>query len=651
VPRSGNALALAIAVLIAAALGPVSAIALAAPSSGAAPAGSSPPGGGGGSGGAGLGGGSTVTSSSVSPTGGSSQTRTVITPCSGSLGTKSTTQGPATTTTVPSAVTTYSPNTETVTIPSSSPAIASFTLAFDGQTTAALPVDSDPSSVQQALAVAAPVLSGNITVSGTAGQTYTVQFVGTLADQPQGTIVATGYDSADDQPGTALTVTNTPPSPIGSVPTTTTETTPGPVTVTITPACRPAAPPTSIAVPKFNPFNGRAMWIWELGASNGGNIGSIIAQAKRYGISAVYVKSSDGTGYWGQFSKTLVTDLHEAGLKVCAWQYVYGIQPVVEADLGAKAVRDGADCLVIDAESQYEGKYASAGTYITQLRKLIGKNFPVGLAGFPYVDYHLSFPYSVFLGPGGAQYNLPQMYWADIGTTVPIVYAHTYEYNTIYRRPIFPLGQLWGNLSASSIEQFNVLAKEYGATGVSWWDWQSAPRAYFSDMTRTAPVLVSNVAKTPASLFRGEKGDLVIWAQEHLYAAGYRIPIDGAFGPLTQRAVRAFQGKSRLPRSGVITAATWHVLDSYTPVTVHWRTVRKGGTKAVIARRGAVAGHVARQAAGNGAVLEPVPSWTRHVARRNELHGDPGAGGPPGVGGPPGAGGSPGAGSPRNARL
>ena len=56
--------------------------------------------------------------------------------------------------------------------------------------------------------------------------------------------------------------------------------------------------------------------------------------------------------------------------------------------------------------------------YIARLRKLIGNGFPVGLAGFPYIDYHLSFPYSVFLGPNGAQYNLPQMYWADIGTTV-----------------------------------------------------------------------------------------------------------------------------------------------------------------------------------------------------------------------------------------
>ena len=58
----------------------------------------------------------------------------------------------------------------------------------------------------------------------------------------------------------------------------------------------------------------------------------------------------------------------------------------------------------------------------------------MALAGFPYVDYHPGFPYSVFLGPGGAQYNTPQMYWMDIGTSVNTVYAHTYAYNRVYQR-------------------------------------------------------------------------------------------------------------------------------------------------------------------------------------------------------------------------
>src|SRR6185437_9928868 len=121
------------------------------------------------------------------------------------------------------------------------------------------------------------------------------------------------------------------------------------------------------------------------------------------------------------------------------------------------AVHDGADCLVIDAESEYEGKYVSAQVYIQRLRALIGYSYPLVLAGFPYIDYHPSFPYSVFLGPGGAQYNAPQMYWRDIGTSVAAVYAHTYSLNRIYQRAIFPLGQLYSHPPPRQIVRFREL--------------------------------------------------------------------------------------------------------------------------------------------------------------------------------------------------
>ena len=109
--------------------------------------------------------------------------------------------------------------------------------------------------------------------------------------------------------------------------------------------------PTTISVPKGNPFDGRGMWIWEMPFTDGGNIAAIIAKAKRYKITTLLIKSADGTTYWKQFSHALVTELHEAGIRVCAWQFVYGTHPLVEAKRGAQAVKAGADCLVIDAES------------------------------------------------------------------------------------------------------------------------------------------------------------------------------------------------------------------------------------------------------------------------------------------------------------
>ena len=161
----------------------------------------------------------------------------------------------------------------------------------------------------------------------------------------------------------------------------------------------------------------RGMWIWYVSQSSGGSLSGIISTARAHGISTVMIKAGDGAGVWSQFSASLVSALHSSGLKVCAWQYVYGNNPAGEAQVGATAVRNGADCLLIDAEAEYEGKYVAAQQYMRKLRQLIGANYPVGLAGFPYVDYHPAFPYSVFLGPGGAQNNTPQMYWADIGVS------------------------------------------------------------------------------------------------------------------------------------------------------------------------------------------------------------------------------------------
>ncbi len=325
------------------------------------------------------------------------------------------------------------------------------------------------------------------------------------------------------------------------------------------------------ATAQVNPFAVRGMWIWYVSQSDGGNLASIIADARTYGIGTLLIKSGDGTGAWSQFNSQLVSTLHAAGLKVCAWQYVYGDNPTAEAQVGAQAVTDGADCLVIDAESEYEGKYVSAQTYIQTLRQLIGQSFPVALASFPYVDYHPSFPYSVFLGPGGAQYDEPQMYWVDIGTSVDNVYAHTYEYNSVYGRPIAPLGQLYNNPTPADVLRFRQLARAYGAPAVSWWDWQETTPAGWGAISQA----VGNLAGfTPSSavptLGLRAQGDLVVWAQEHLFSAGQPITIDGDFGPQTQAAVQSFQVAHGIPTSAIIDAATWQALLRYQPVPVTW---------------------------------------------------------------------------------
>jgi len=336
----------------------------------------------------------------------------------------------------------------------------------------------------------------------------------------------------------------------------------------------PAAPPTNTATAASGTaFAGQGMWIWYMSASDGGSVASIVAQAHAAGVSTLFIKSSDGSSnYWSQFSPQLVAELHANGLKACAWQYVYGTNPTGEAELGAQAVANGADCLVIDAESQYEGHYAAAQTYIETLRAKIGPSYPVGLASFPYVNYHASFPYSVFLGPGGAQFNAPQMYWHDIGTSVAQVFVTTFEQNLIYGRPILPLGQTYGGVSASEIVNFRTLAAAYGAAGDSFWDWQETSSSGWSAMVAppNTALTVPQPELTSPLLKEGNKSDQVLWLQEHLASAVPGQPTTGIFEATTKANLEQFQTAHAIAASGETDPNTWAALLALPPVAVKW---------------------------------------------------------------------------------
>ena len=124
------------------------------------------------------------------------------------------------------------------------------------------------------------------------------------------------------------------------------------------------------------------------------------------------------------------------------------------------------------------------------LRGAIGPDYPLGFTSFPYVDYHPRLPYSVFLGPGGAQANLPQVYWKAIGGSVDAVSAKTVANNRIYGTPIAPLGQSYDAPKADDLRRFRALWAGYGAGGLSWWSWQATSDAAWAVLTEPAPAPV-----------------------------------------------------------------------------------------------------------------------------------------------------------------
>jgi hypothetical protein len=377
-------------------------------------------------------------------------------------------------------------------------------------------------------------------------------------------------------------------------------------------------------------FDGSGMWIWYLSKSERGDPAAIAAQALLHGVTTVFVKSADGSNVWSQFSATAVAALKATGLRVCGWQFVYGRDPIGEAAAAAAAKDAGADCFVIDAESAYEGRYEQAQRYMARLRELVGSDYPVGLTSFPYVDYHPGLPYSVFMAPGGATFNLPQVYWKTIGDSVDESLAHTYEWNLPYETAIFPLGQTYDGPKAADVRRFRQLSTAYGARGVSWWVWQFASDSDWSALG--APV---DALDAPATLWPtlhagsggkvGSKGDLVVWAQQHLLGAGQVVGVDGAFGAGTASAVSNFQAANNLPVTGQVDAETWPVLLKSAPAPVDWVAKAKASARGARAggMQGGKGGRTGAATAGGPPAGPNGPSSAALPAKRYEIPGGP----------------------------
>ena len=392
------------------------------------------------------------------------------------------------------------------------------------------------------------------------------------------------------------------------------------VTVRRAPLPRARAPSTRPRVGS-SVFDGNGMWIWYLSRSEGGDPDAIAAKAAAAGVRTIFVKSADGTNVWSQFSRSAVAALKATGLNVCGWQFVYGNDPLGEARAGAAAATAGADCFVIDAEGAYEGKYAQAQRYVRALRAAVGDDYPIGLTSFPYVRYHGAFPYSVFMGPGGATFNLPQVYWKTIGDSPDESMQITYQDNLLYGTPIYPLGQTYDNTPPAEIRRFRQLADAYGARGVSWWVWDYAKASDWTAVgADVAPIAAPADPGWPTLRLRS-KGDWVVWAQQHLAGAGQSLTVDGDFGSGTQRAVRAYQAAKGLTPTGAIDAATWPTLLRETPTTPNWVAKASKAAKAAKAKgaRAASAGRGGGAFTADGLPAVNGPASASMRARRYEI--------------------------------
>jgi hypothetical protein len=319
------------------------------------------------------------------------------------------------------------------------------------------------------------------------------------------------------------------------------------------------------SVPKQ--FAGTALWVNQIALPQTGQ--QLAAEAANAGVRTLYVKAAEGSTAELQFSAVLVGEMRAAGESVCAWTFARGQDPTAEATAAVAAVHDGAQCLVVDAEGEYDKLYGAAQVFVRALRSQLGARFPIGLASQAEVAQHPTFPYSVFLGPGGFNAVLPQIYWLDFGVSVDAAYAATIGGNSIYGRPILPLGQLYNSPTPAQLTRFRALARAYGAPGSSFFDLDVAQPGELEALSAPLPSIAHKAIVAP-TLHAGACGDEIVQAQELLNAAGAHLPVGGFFGAETARAVSSFQAHHRLSPSGVLDPVTWRALLRFHPREPSW---------------------------------------------------------------------------------
>jgi Secretion system C-terminal sorting domain len=202
---------------------------------------------------------------------------------------------------------------------------------------------------------------------------------------------------------------------------------------------------------------------------------------------------------------SVISVLHNNGIKLLAFQYVYGVphhwgNAVSETEV-ANMILDvnGIDGLLIDAEIQYDtlsNRAAAAQAYCDSIRTHHPESL-VGLTAWARILGHATFPWQTFLDR--VDVNMPQTYWAARPTTpqneLALMSSQFTTYTNIWvsqgdsaaAKPIMPLGQgeyfgYSNDVMQGDIASFCSLSQTtYGYPGVSLWEYNQIAHEYVWD--------------------------------------------------------------------------------------------------------------------------------------------------------------------------
>jgi hypothetical protein len=287
------------------------------------------------------------------------------------------------------------------------------------------------------------------------------------------------------------------------------------------------------------PIGAKGMYLWQLWSANGGgkNLSTIINKLKSTGVTWLVIKMADGDSYYNSPNHSLynwvtpnygsmdslVAIFHSNGIKLLAFQYVYGEphhwgNPASETDV-ANSILDvkGIDGLLIDAEIEYDNlanPAAAAQAYCDSIHAHHPDSF-IGLTAWARIVGHGTFPWTTFLSR--VDVNMPQTYWAARPTTPQnelntmnnqfATYTALWisQGDTGVSKPIMPLGQgeyfgYSNDVVQGDITSFCDLSQiMFNHPGVSLWEYNQITHSYVWDEYTAAwqTSLISEESYTP----------------------------------------------------------------------------------------------------------------------------------------------------------
>ncbi len=235
-------------------------------------------------------------------------------------------------------------------------------------------------------------------------------------------------------------------------------------------------------------LRGKGMFIWKIRRCEGGDPEAIARVAAAAGLTHVLVKIADGIYNYNVVNgrdlvPPLVQALRRRGIQVWGWHYVYGNDPVGEANRAIQRARQlQLDGYVINAEGHYKGKYEQARIFVQRIKGKMG--MPIGLSSYRYPSYHPTFPWREFMPH--MDYVMPQVYWLLAHNPGRQLRASLYELRKYNASAIYvPTGSMYPAYgwrpTASDIREFMQTAIDLGLPAANFYEWYQA-RTYLLDL-------------------------------------------------------------------------------------------------------------------------------------------------------------------------